>query len=128
MRLLAISLFIITTLSLAQHARTVSPVAGEKRIIHEDGGSEAKAASEWPHGPFRTEGRNIVNSHGDIITWAGVNWPMSGETMIPEGLEWASADQILDDVASVGWNFIRMYDWPAPLMLSPPLPRRIPVC
>lgn len=28
--------------------------------------------------------------------------------MIPEGLEWKSVDDILDDVASVGFNFIRM--------------------
>jgi hypothetical protein len=28
--------------------------------------------------------------------------------MIPEGLEWASADEILDDIASVGFNYIRM--------------------
>lgn len=32
-----------------------------------------------------------------------------GETMIPEGLEWASAAEILDDIKSVGWNYIRMY-------------------
>lgn len=31
-----------------------------------------------------------------------------GESMIPEGLEWKSVDDILDDVASVGFNFIRM--------------------
>lgn len=31
-----------------------------------------------------------------------------GETMIPEGLEWASANDILDDIASVGFNYIRM--------------------
>lgn len=29
--------------------------------------------------------------------------------MIPEGLEWKSAADILDDVASVGFNFVRMY-------------------
>jgi hypothetical protein len=29
--------------------------------------------------------------------------------MIPEGLEWASVDEILDDIKSVGWNYIRMY-------------------
>lgn len=29
--------------------------------------------------------------------------------MIPEGLEWASVEEILDDIASVGWNYIRMY-------------------
>jgi endoglucanase len=28
--------------------------------------------------------------------------------MIPEGLEWASVDEILDDIKSVGWNYIRM--------------------
>ena len=31
-----------------------------------------------------------------------------GESMIPEGLEWASVESILDMVASVGWNVIRM--------------------
>ena len=34
---------------------------------------------------------------------------MTGETMIPEGLEFQSVDEILDDIASVGWNYIRMY-------------------
>lgn len=33
---------------------------------------------------------------------------MSGETMVPEGLEWKSAEAILDDVVSVGFNYIRM--------------------
>jgi endoglucanase len=28
--------------------------------------------------------------------------------MIPEGLEWASAEEILDDIGSVGFNYIRM--------------------
>jgi hypothetical protein len=31
-----------------------------------------------------------------------------GESMVPEGLEWASAEGILDDIKSVGFNFIRM--------------------
>ncbi|KAH8591735.1 beta-1,6-galactanase [Bisporella sp. PMI_857] len=62
----------------------------------------------WPYGPFKTKGRDVVNSRGEVVTWAGVNWPMSGETMVPEGLEWTSAEQILDDVASVGFNYIRM--------------------
>ncbi|KAF1929770.1 glycoside hydrolase family 5 protein [Didymella exigua CBS 183.55] len=60
------------------------------------------------HGPYSTQGRDIVDNRGEKITWAGVNWPMSGETMIPEGLEWASVDEILDDIKSVGWNYIRM--------------------
>jgi hypothetical protein len=35
--------------------------------------------------------------------------------MVPEGLEWASAEDILDDIASVGFNYIRMYAYhPSP--------------
>lgn len=34
---------------------------------------------KWPYGPFKTEGRDIVNSRGEKITWAGVNWPLSGK-------------------------------------------------
>ncbi|PVI02173.1 glycoside hydrolase family 5 protein, partial [Periconia macrospinosa] len=60
------------------------------------------------NGPYSTRGRDIVDSNGQKVTWAGVNWPMSGETMIPEGLEWASAEEILDDIKGVGFNYIRM--------------------
>ncbi|KAI1099729.1 glycoside hydrolase family 5 protein [Jackrogersella minutella] len=69
---------------------------------------QGNSTGEWPYGPFSTKGRDIVNSRGEVINWAGVNWPMSGETMIPEGLEWKSASDILDDVVSVGFNYIRM--------------------
>ncbi|KAI1213714.1 glycoside hydrolase family 5 protein [Annulohypoxylon truncatum] len=69
---------------------------------------ENATTSGWPYGPLRTKGRHVVNTLDEVITWAGVNWPLSGETMVPEGLEWKSADDILDDVASVGFNFIRM--------------------
>ena len=31
--------------------------------------------SGWPNAPFTTKGRDIVNSQGDVITYAGVNWP-----------------------------------------------------
>lgn len=65
-------------------------------------------SSVWPYGPFSTQGRDIVNARGEVITWAGVNWPMSLESMVPEGLEWVSAEEILDNVASIGFNFIRM--------------------
>ncbi|KAF2182071.1 glycoside hydrolase family 5 protein [Zopfia rhizophila CBS 207.26] len=60
------------------------------------------------NGPYSAHGRDIVDSQGQKVTWAGVNWPMSGETMIPEGLEWASAEEILDDIAGIGFNYIRM--------------------
>lgn len=35
--------------------------------------------------------------------------PYLVETMIPEGLEFASAEEILENVAGVGFNFVRMY-------------------
>ena len=34
------------------------------------------------HGPYSTQGRDIVDSRGEKITWAGVNWPMSGKFRI----------------------------------------------
>ncbi|KAJ5390925.1 glycoside hydrolase family 5 protein [Penicillium cataractarum] len=64
--------------------------------------------ASWPYGPFSTKGRDIVNSRGDVIQWAGVNWPGHLETMIPEGLEFKSAEDILDDMAGIGFNFIRL--------------------
>lgn len=34
--------------------------------------------SSWPYGPFSTRGRDIVNSRGEVMQFAGLNWPMSG--------------------------------------------------
>lgn len=66
------------------------------------------SSGSWPYGPFSTQGRDIVNTKGETVTFAGVNWPGSGETMVPEGLEWASIEDILSRVQSVGFNFIRL--------------------
>jgi endoglucanase len=68
----------------------------------------SNSSSSWPYGPFSTQGRDIVNTKGEAVTFAGVNWPGSGETMVPEGLEWASIEDILSQVKSVGFNFIRL--------------------
>jgi hypothetical protein len=70
--------------------------------------TQTDGASEWPYGPFKTQGRDIVNSRGDVVTFAGINWPGSGETMIPEGLEFASLDDIMSGIKDVGFNFIRL--------------------
>ncbi|KXX78591.1 Endoglucanase E1 [Madurella mycetomatis] len=64
--------------------------------------------TDWPYGPYRTEGRDIVDSRGDVVTLAGINWPLNGETMIPEGLEHASVESILDRIVGLGFNIIRM--------------------
>jgi hypothetical protein len=66
------------------------------------------SSTSWPYGPFSTKGRDILNAKSEPVTWSGVNWPGSGESMIVEGLEWASVEDILTRVKSVGFNFIRM--------------------
>jgi endoglucanase len=37
---------------------------------------------------------------------------MKGETMVPEGLEWQSVEEIVDRIASIGFNFVRLYVLP----------------
>lgn len=99
-----------TTAVTAQFVRLPHVAPAEPRWAANDRSLEPRQSnsSVWPYGPLSTKGRDIVNARGEVITWAGVNWPMSLETMVPEGLEWVSASDILDNVASVGFNFIRM--------------------
>lgn len=109
--LLYILPYLLAAVSALEHIRLPQlPVEPRWSSYDDTRHVEPRAAnsSVWPYGPFSTQGREIVNSRGEAITWAGVNWPLSLETMIPEGLEWVSAEEILDKVASVGFNFIRM--------------------
>lgn len=62
----------------------------------------------WPHAPFRTSGRNIVNNQGDTVVYAGINWSGHGEAMIPEGLQYQSIETIVSRVKSLGMNVIRL--------------------
>jgi endoglucanase len=38
------------------------------------------------HGPYSTKGRDIVDSRGEKVSWAGVNWPMSGAFLPTAGV------------------------------------------
>ncbi|RYP73663.1 hypothetical protein DL769_004173 [Monosporascus sp. CRB-8-3] len=108
---LAILSSLLATPGFASWVPTKPPLARDlepKRQIVARSRPGNGTSGEWPYGPLSTRGRDVVNSRGEVVTWAGVNWPMSGETMIPEGLEWKSAEDILDDVVSVGFNYIRM--------------------
>ncbi|KAK2020962.1 beta-1,6-galactanase [Colletotrichum zoysiae] len=107
MKGLAIAIAALVSSACAQYMKApeMPRYTSRKAITRQEGN---QTGSAWPYGPFSTRGRDIVNSRGEMVTWAGVNWPMSGETMVPEGLEWASVDQILDQVESVGFNYIRM--------------------
>ncbi|KAH7208559.1 glycoside hydrolase superfamily [Fusarium oxysporum] len=67
-----------------------------------------RGASDWPNGPFSTDGRWVVDASGQQVRFAGVNWPGAAEVMIPEGLQYRSVEQIVSQIKSVGFNAVRL--------------------
>lgn len=64
--------------------------------------------ASWPHAPLTTSGRWILDSARHNITYAGVNWPGAADTMIPEGLQYASIADTVTKIKSLGMNVIRL--------------------
>ncbi|KAI2622055.1 glycoside hydrolase superfamily [Xylaria nigripes] len=64
--------------------------------------------AQWPFGPLVTSGRWVTDVTGTKVTYAGVNWPGSLESMIPEGLQYQSIETIVSKVKSLGMNAIRL--------------------
>lgn len=62
----------------------------------------------WPYTPFSSHGRWILDSRGEIVTFAGGNWPGALLPMVPEGLQYASVDSIVQQIARLGMNVIRL--------------------
>ncbi|EFQ30340.1 beta-1,6-galactanase [Colletotrichum graminicola] len=62
----------------------------------------------WPNGPFTSDGRWQLDASGNIVNFAGTNWPGHGEVMVPEGLQYASVEQIISKIKSIGMNAIRL--------------------
>ncbi|KAI4282229.1 MAG: hypothetical protein L6R38_003093 [Xanthoria sp. 2 TBL-2021] len=58
--------------------------------------------------PFSTDGRWMTNADGVNLTYAGVNWPGHGETMVPEGLGKMSVADMVTKIKSTGMNAIRL--------------------
>lgn len=46
----------------------------------------------------------MTNAKGDRLTFAGVNWPGAAETMVPEGLQYASIPDLVTKIKSIGMN------------------------
>jgi hypothetical protein len=44
--------------------------------------ADNSSTNGWPYAPFKTQGRDVVDSNGNAVTWAGVNWPMSGKCQV----------------------------------------------
>ncbi|KAF2164293.1 glycoside hydrolase family 5 protein [Zasmidium cellare ATCC 36951] len=66
------------------------------------------ATASFPGTPFRTEGRWIVDTSGQNVTYTGVNWPGAADTGLPEGLQYSSVQEIVSKVKDAGFNIIRL--------------------
>ncbi|KAF2243898.1 glycoside hydrolase family 5 protein [Trematosphaeria pertusa] len=58
--------------------------------------------------PFSTEGRDIVDSNGNVFQYKATNWPGHQEIMIPEGLQHASVADIVSWIPKFGLNSVRL--------------------
>ncbi|KAF2968921.1 hypothetical protein GQX73_g4708 [Xylaria multiplex] len=70
--------------------------------------TEIESRASWPNGPLVTSGRWITDASGAKVTYVGVNWAGSLETMIPEGLQYQSIETLVSKIKSLGMNAIRL--------------------
>lgn len=68
----------------------------------------AAAPKLWPGGPLRTDGPVIRDTTNALFIYRGINWPGEGEVMIPEGLQYASIENIVSRAKSLNVNAVRM--------------------
>ncbi|KAK1573704.1 beta-1,6-galactanase [Colletotrichum navitas] len=87
--------------SLLGVASTVAPLCAAAAF------PQARQAA-WPNGPFTSDGRWQLDASGNIVNFAGTNWPGHGEVMVPEGLQYGSVEQIVSKIKSIGMNAIRL--------------------
>ncbi|KAK8123555.1 hypothetical protein PG999_003473, partial [Apiospora kogelbergensis] len=89
----------------------LSPGAAAVPAVEADGvgiTSRAALSSPWPNGPFVTSDRWVTDASGNIVTYAGVNWPGHIDVMIPEGLQYQSVAALVSKVKSLGMNAVRL--------------------
>ncbi|KAL8556702.1 hypothetical protein ACS0TY_004238 [Phlomoides rotata] len=58
--------------------------------------------------PLSTRSRWIVDEHGGRVKLACVNWAGHLDAMLPEGLEKQRLTHIVDEIASMGFNCVRL--------------------
>lgn len=68
----------------------------------------ATAQSSWPNTPFTASGRDILDASGNVVTFAGANWPGAADVMIPEGLQYQSVSYIVSKLKEIGMNAVRL--------------------
>lgn len=65
-------------------------------------------AASWPNGPLTTSGSSIIDASGNVVTYAGANWPGAADVMIPEGLQYQSVANIVAKLTEAGINVVRL--------------------
>jgi hypothetical protein len=65
-------------------------------------------AQAWPNKPFTASGRDILDASGNVVTFAGANWPGAADVMIPEGLQYQSVSHIASKLKEIGMNAVRL--------------------
>lgn len=70
---------------------------------------ESRSAEQGPQGPLHTDKGDIVDSDGNKVTLAGVNWfGAETGTFAPHGLWARGLDSMLDQMVDTGFNTLRL--------------------
>ena len=72
-------------------------------------GQSLVAAENLGEGYWHTSGKRILDSNGQQVRMAGVNWfGMETSTFSPQGLWARSYKDMLDQIKSLGFNTVRL--------------------
>jgi hypothetical protein len=58
--------------------------------------------------PFSSSDRWIVDANNNHVPYVGINWPGAADTMLPEGLQYLSIENIVSVVSQTGFNSVRL--------------------
>jgi endoglucanase len=96
----------VAAVTLMPLAASLSPAAARPAAADESTPVEAPKPAA---GPLHTEGARIVDSNGNEVRLTGVNWfGFETETFAPHGLWSRNWQEMLDQIASSGFNTIRL--------------------
>ena len=88
---------------LVSHAQDATPVADPSALL-----SSVNATVSWTP-PLHTEGGSLVDANEQVVTLAGVNWfGLETDTFAPHGLWARNYDDMLAQIAALGFNTIRL--------------------
>ncbi len=102
-----LALCLLTSLVMVVSGSAVAPAVVPSAISQPGGVAIAESEADVPW--LRTDGSEIVTPSGDDFTIRAVNWfGMETSNCAPHGLWRISLDQAMDQIASFGFNTIRL--------------------